>query len=159
MKTNDLLNAADVFHYDAETGVLTHRKTGHQAGWVNDRGYRIITHQGTNYKAHRIAWLIFHGVLPTGQIDHINQKKDDNRIVNLRDVDSLTNRRNLKRHGSNKSGVMGVCFHKKRKKWRARIKVNLRDIALGEFDRFEDAVAARRVAEAVYGFHENHGQA
>ena len=39
------------------------------------------------------------------------------------------------------------------------IKVNRKDIYLGRFDKFEDAVAARKKAERKHGFHPNHGRA
>lgn len=158
MKINDLKNADALFRYDPETGFLFNKRTGLKAGYVNDRGYRLIEHNGTNYKAHRIAWTIYHGMPPTGQIDHINQEKDDNRIINLRDVDALTNRRNLKMHKSNTSGVTGVCFHKSKNKWRAKIKVKSKEIWLGDFDDFKKAVDVRHIAEIIYGFHENHGR-
>uniref|UniRef100_A0AB39C382 HNH endonuclease n=1 Tax=Salmonella phage vB_SE126_1P TaxID=3236703 RepID=A0AB39C382_9VIRU len=42
--------------------------------------------------------------------------------------------------------------------WVAKIKVDRRKIHLGQFDNFDEAVAARKDAEAAYGFHENHGE-
>lgn len=45
------------------------------------------------------------------------------------------------------SGVKGVYWHKKTKKWVARIQVHGVVLWLGYYDSFADAVAARRAAE------------
>lgn len=108
------------------------------------------------HRAHRVIWALHHDEWPTHEIDHINGVKDDNRIVNLRDVSHIENSRNTRRSSNNTSGHMGVGWNKARGKWEARIKVG-RQIYLGLFDVFEDAVAARKAAEIKYGFHENHG--
>lgn len=46
---------------------------------------------------------------------------------------------------NNTSGVKGVCRFKDR--WRAYIKLNKKQISLGVYSRFEDAVKARKRAE------------
>ena len=74
----------------------------------------------------------------------------DNRRINLRpasDAESIRNRRIQK---NNTSGTCGVRFDKSRNKWRARIKVNGKEIHLGYFDTREEAVAARKAAEVKY---------
>lgn len=109
------------------------------------------------YKAHRVAWALYNGEWPTHEIDHINHIPNDNRIANLRCVIGRENSRNLPMRIDNNSGATGVAWHKKAGKWRARIKVD-RDLHLGLFDTFEDALAARRSAEAKYKFHPNHGR-
>lgn len=49
-----------------------------------------------------------------------------------------------------KSGVTGVTLDKKTNKWRARITVSRKQISLGLFSEFEDAVKARLDAEGKY---------
>ena len=49
-------------------------------------GYIQVKVSGVNYVGHRIAWALHYGSYPNGQIDHINHIRNDNRIVNLRDV-------------------------------------------------------------------------
>lgn len=156
MKINDLKNAADFFDYSSETGVILNRRTGKQAGYVNDRGYVVVEFRGKRYKAHRIAWTIFHGEIPAAEIDHIDQNKQNNRISNLRVVDGQTNRKNRNVQRNNTSGVMGVCFHVRMNKWIARIKVDGSYVWLGQFDTKQEAVDVRKIAEDVYGFHNNH---
>lgn len=51
---------------------------------------------------------------------------------------------------NNTSGVTGVSFRKDRNRWRAYIKFQGRNIHLGNFLTFEDAVAVRKVAEKEY---------
>ena len=86
----------DVLDYDPNTGALTWnqlapRNKGKPAGHVDaETGYRIIGHKGKTYKAHRVAYCIFHGKQPH-IIDHINHERDDNRASNLRSVDYSAN--------------------------------------------------------------------
>lgn len=83
-------------------------------------------------------------------VDHINQNTLDNRFSNLRIVKNSTNLRNGKLRINNTSGVKGVRFNETRDKWTAAIKVNYRTINLGRFQTKEEAVQARRIAEAKY---------
>ena len=85
---------------------------------------------------------------PEGYIDHINHDTLDNRKENLRLVSNSQNLLNARVRVDNKSGVKGVCMDKYRKKWEATIKVNYKKIYLGRFEKFEDAVKARKEAEA-----------
>jgi hypothetical protein len=57
----------------------------------------------------------------------------------------------------NTSSFVGVGWRNDRNCWRASITVNRKQIALGCFDSFDDAVSARKAAQIKYGFHENHG--
>lgn len=108
-----------------------------------------------SYLAHRVAWAIYYGEWPKGEIDHINHDPADNRIENLRDVSHAENHRNQSLRQNNSSGVAGVA--RVRDVWYARIKRGGKLTHLGYFERFEDAVAARKDAEVMFGFHRNHG--
>ena len=57
----------------------------------------------------------------------------------------------------NKSGHSGVMWNKAVSKWIAQIKAKDKNIYLGSFDKKDDAIHARKVAENKYGFHKNHG--
>ena len=78
-------------HYDAGTGVFTrrvgsgHARAGDMAGTVHSTGYVRITIDGGKYTAHHLAWLYVHGVWPSDQIEHINRKRSDNRLVDLKE--------------------------------------------------------------------------
>jgi len=133
-------------------------KAGQEAGCLPPTGYRQIKIEGKLYKAHRVCWLLYHGRMPSGQIDHINGDPSDNRIKNLRVVSNAENGKNQKRHCKNTSGCTGVYWYKASSKWQAEIMVDGRHIHLGYFTDFEDAVSARKRAERKYGFHLNHGR-
>lgn len=127
--------------------------------YVDNHGYATGRLCGRHQKAHRIAWAIYHGFWPSGELDHINQNKTDNRIENLRDVTHQENHKNTPLRKNNTSGVSGVSFDTKSEKWQAYIMLRGTKHSLGFYLDFEGAVAARKAAERRYGFHSNHGRA
>ncbi|WP_246705492.1 HNH endonuclease [Rhizobium sp. WYCCWR 11152] len=126
---------------------------------VNARGYLSGSIFNRNYKAHRVAWVLATGGWPADQIDHINGNKTDNRIVNLRSVTNSDNCKNKRIIKSNTSGVCGVSWFARSRKWHARIEVNGKTVNLGYFDCLDDAARVRKQAEIDNGFHANHGGA
>ena len=124
---------------------------------VSAQGYLhgTIFHKG--YRAHRVAWAIFHGAWPSDFIDHINGDKKDNRILNLRDVERIENARNQRLHKTNTSGVSGVSYRADRRLWRVRIRIDGKMRTIGMFASFSQAVSCRKNAEIALGYHENHG--
>lgn len=123
------------------------------------RGYLRVSILGKRYKSHRIAWALYYGEWPDDQIDHIDGDRSNNKIENLRAVSQVENSRNAKTPHTNMSGVIGVHWDKRKCKWVSQISENSKSKKLGYFDNFWDAVAARKVAEEEYGYHENHGRA
>lgn len=118
--------------YTPETGELRRRVTvspryvaGSLAGSVSAvSGYREVWVAGRAYYAHRLAWLHVHGHWPKGEIDHINGKRDDNRLCNLRDVGKRVNGENRwKANRNSQTGLLGVHYVAKLKKYRAEIVV------------------------------------
>ena len=88
---------------------------------------------------------------PNGMVrDHINRNKLDNRKNNLRIVTYQGNIINSSENIRNTSGVKGVGYEKRRKKWYAKIIFNGKNIWLGYFKNFESAVRARKKAEERY---------
>lgn len=120
-------------------------------------GYIQINLSGNVLKGHRVAWFLHYGSWPDGQIDHINHNRSDNRICNLRVVDNTENHRNRPKQSNNKTGVVGVCVHKKSGLYRAYINFDGKQKNLGYFKNLDEAKEARRLANIEYGFHENHG--
>jgi hypothetical protein len=102
---------------------------------------------------HRIIWSLVHGDIPEGYvIDHIDGDGCNNRIENLRCVTPQINSRNRKLPSTNTSGVMGVNWIKKKRRWRACIYHAGKFTALGTYKTFKEAVAARKAAEKVLGY-------
>ena len=136
----------DMLTYDPGTGVFTwnikagNRSKGSFAGTKMSEGYLCVGVRKTRYYLHRLAWLYVYGTMPDGLIDHINGIRTDNRIENLRDVSVTDNVQNIRvAKKDSKSGVLGVSWAKKSKKWRASIRINGVCKSLGHFDDIEDA--------------------
>ena len=130
----------EILHYNPESGLFTwiepprfsRKQAGDPAGSPSGNGYIRIMIGRRAYRAHQLAWLYMYGDWPKLQIDHINGVRDDNRIVNLRDVDASANMHNTKLdHFKNSSGFVGVRWDSKTKAWLAKITVKHRVIELG----------------------------
>ena len=134
-------------------------KTQKEAGYVNSRGYRIIGYKGKLYRAHRLAWFVSHGEIDSFlEVDHIDGDTDNNKISNLRIVDTKNNAMNRKLPKTSTSGVLGVYWHKRQLKWNVGIKINGKQIYLGSYISIIDAENARLEANIKYNFHPNHGK-
>ena len=140
--------------------VFNSRFAGASAGTLtkNEKSatnYIAIKILGKSYKAHRIAFLIMEGWLPD-EVDHIDHEGTNNIWSNLSASDSFDNSKNLPRQKSNKTGVIGVNWHKAAGKWQARaVDQNGSRIDLGRFDDFDDAVKARKDHEVLFGYYGN----
>lgn len=145
-----------LLRYDPTTGYIYRISTGRRVYEEPHGGYTRIEVGGRRYRTHRIAWALYCGEWPN-TIDHLNHDRADNRIDNLRNTNVVGNQRNMKKSARNQSGVTGVSWDKRANKWYAKICVGRVQKHLGLFDRLEDAVAARKVAETEAGFHPNHG--
>lgn len=126
------------------------------AGSPNSDGYLRVKINNVAFRVHRVIWLITYGEWPEGQIDHINGVRDDNRIENLRAVSVVGNQQNQHMRVDNTSGTTGVRLESGA--WTAKIRVRGKRLHLGRFKSLEEAAAARKSAELLYGFHPNHGR-
>jgi hypothetical protein len=126
---------------------------------LNENGYLKGVVNEIPLKAHRVAYAIYHGSWPDGDVDHINGIRTDNRIDNLRVVSRSQNMRNAKRYKSNKTGITGVYWNKALRKYEAKIQIDKKQIHLGVFPTRELAAQARLNAERANNFHQNHGRA
>lgn len=129
---------------------------GKVAGHFRKDGYYVVNIDRVLYLGHRVIWLICKGMWPEFLIDHEDQNPSNCSIDNLRQATVEVNRKNSKRYTNNTSGKMGVHWDKLRKKWMAQVKVDRRQKNLGRFDTYEEAVAIRKEAELIYGYHKNH---
>ena len=159
--------AIELFDYNPDTGIFirlistnSNIKVGSEAGTLDKSkrgGYLRIQADGKKYRLHRLAWLITYGSMPK-IIDHINGIKTDNRICNLRDVEHSDSMKNRGLQLNSPTSCLGVTWSKPNKKWTSNITVSKKQIYLGYFNKYSDAVNVRKNAEVLYGFHENHGR-
>ncbi|EPN1930163.1 HNH endonuclease [Cronobacter dublinensis] len=94
--------------------------------------------------AHRVAFIIANGGIPTGmQTDHINGIRDDNRLINLRAVTPQENQHNYRK-------AKGYSRHSCSDRWEAYIRVDGVRHHLGLFTNEAAARAAYLKAKARY---------
>lgn len=143
----------EALDYDPATGIFRWRFANHHhpiggiATHNGPRGYLATWCDGKIRPAHRVAWFYVTGEWPTGQIDHINRERADNRWANLRPATAHQNKFNRSLSRNNRSGVTGVDFLGRLTKWRAQIRIDGHCLHLGVFPSFDEAVAARKAAE------------
>lgn len=117
---------------------------------VNKQGYKVVGMGGKLKKVHRLLSLAFIDN-PENKtvIDHINNDRTDNNLENLRWATMSENQNNRKISVNNLSGVKGVYFDKKTKKWRAEIMNNNNKYNLGYYNTLEDAKTARQAVANI----------
>ena len=132
-------------------------KVGDEAGWIGNKGYKLV---GLNYKCileHRIIFMMFHGYMPKF-VDHINGNIKDNRIENLREANCITNGYNQKLTKRNTSGCKNVSWNKQRGKWVVRIVHSKKKVKQWYVDDFELAeLIAYEARIKFHGDFANHG--
>lgn len=134
--------------YNPETGEFSWRKRipgrHGNCGSRKPSGYHLLSFvfEGKQWyiTAHRLAFIIKEGKAPK-YVDHKNGVRHDNRWENLRAATSSQNAMNRSKR------PLGVCWIKASQKWRAYLKINRKQLYLGEFTDKKDAMAARRSAE------------
>jgi hypothetical protein len=156
-------------HYDPITGIVTwlrrEETTPYIKTWnIKYAGKRLENRDSDGYLTfciringknklfplHRIAWLYVYGEFPKGPIDHINRIKSDNRLTNLRIANTSLNCHNIDLSIRNKSGVKGVHWFARDKKWQAQIRRKGKPVYLGRFDNIEDAEEVYKQASLKY---------
>lgn len=126
-----------------------------RAGTLRPDGYRQITvnidGKQKTFLEHRLCFYYMTGRWPN-EIDHINNIKDDNSWVNIRECDRSQNNRNKGLQKNNKYGCPGIVYYRPTNKYRAEIKLNGKNTSLGYYNTIEEAISARLIAEDKYSF-------
>lgn len=105
-----------LFTYNPDLGKLFWRVArgsagvGTEAGTFVSGGYRRVLIEKKSYAIHHIVWWWERGVWPT-ELDHIDMRKSNNHISNLREVTRSENMLNRLPQFNNTSGVKGVHQH------------------------------------------------
>ena len=126
----------EFLYYEPDAGLFRWKvdcrnkiKAGGVAGTLSHSGYIYITINGKCFKAHRLAWALHHNQDPGSmQIDHIDQNKSNNKIINLRLANHALNNAYSGPQKNNKLGVKGVYYVEG--KFVACIKKNKKNITL-----------------------------
>lgn len=156
MRDLDLKSLYEWLHYDANTGLFTWkterggRKIGEIAGNTHHSGYRRIRINDREYRAHRLAWFYVYGEWPNDAVDHINRKRDDNRIANLREATRNENLQNKRPYKRKHAGLPGTSLIAGSTRWRAYIQTDGITKNLGCYATTEEAHAAYLSAKKLH---------
>ena len=110
---------------------------------TKEDGYIVSTY------GERFHRLVF-GAKEDEVIDHIDRCKNNNVKINLRIATHQQNGFNINKPSTNKSGIIGVFWHKVTGKWCSRIKHDDIDYYLGVHSDKEEAIKIRLKAELKY---------
>jgi hypothetical protein len=137
-----------LFEYEPETGVIrwrVHRGTkaaGSVAGTMHKDGYLLIGISSVSrvyWLAHRIIWKMMTGEEPVGQVDHVDGDPRNNRWDNFRMASHGQNIQNAPLRKDNTSGVKGVHWDKRHRKWNVVVTANGTSSRLGRFRSIDEA--------------------
>lgn len=151
----------ELFSYS--DGKLLNKKTrggrliNSEAGYFDKKSnyYRLKINK-KSYLLHRIIFLIHHNYLPD-YVDHIDGNTKNNKIENLREATHSENLCNQKMPSHNKSGIKGVSWKSKLKKWVVQLKV---DGQKKHFGYYFDIQVAKFVADTMrYKYHKKFARA
>lgn len=149
MKTHELSDTKEYATYHRMLGRCLNDKTT----YYSEYGGRGITVCDRWLEKEGVGFINFindMGLCPKG---HSLDRIDVNGAYspeNCRWADSFLQAYNKRVYKSNTSGIVGVTWIERDKKWSSRISVNGKRIALGLYLEFEDAVLARENAEIKY---------
>lgn len=149
-----------LFDYDPETGVFINKvarqgsRKGEIAGGLDiSTGYWVIGVNYKSYRAHQLAWLYVYGYFPEYDLDHKDKIRHHNWIDNLREVTRSCNVKNSKIFCTNTSGITGIYWCKKIKKWQVDIyDKNHKRIRMGYFASKLEAAKVRYAAEIKHDY-------
>lgn len=126
------------------------RRKGERAGSKHSQGYVAIMLKGKMHYAHRMIFAMHHGYFPD-YIDHIDQKRSNNKIENLRAATLSQNGQN-KRATTNTSKYKGVFWCSLPGRWKAHIKKDRVTYELGSFTSEKKAAQAyNKAAIKMFG--------
>lgn len=149
-------NFRPIHHFKDERAmkIWNTKHAGKPAGTIKVRekdNYKrlMISIDHKQYGASHLYWFIMTGSWPETTIDHDDTNPLNNKFSNLR----LANQSNQEANKKVKKGKKlpkGVSFHKKNQNFRARLKINQKEIHLGTFDCPAAASCAYQIAADIH---------
>jgi hypothetical protein len=123
---------------------------------INSMGYYHITLSKNGIaKRFKVHKLVINAFLKNPDnkksVDHINNNKIDNRLINLRWCSQSENIQNANLSKRNTTGVKGISYNKKNNKYHVLIMINKKHKHIGYFKTLEEATIARKqVANEIF---------
>jgi hypothetical protein len=152
--------------FDLKNGVLYWKvnkpyskyKAGDVAGRKVKDGYMQVCVNRIRILNHQVVFKMFHNYVPK-IIDHIDGNIQNNSVENLRPATIRQNQYNSKISTRNKSGVKGVHWCARRRKWHTQLSINGKQTTLGFFEDLELAdLVAQEARDKYHGAFANHGR-
>ena len=81
-------------------------------GSLDKDGYLILKIKGKQFKAHRVAYYLYHKIDILGVIDHIDKDILNNRECNLRDISQSLNAFYVTKQVNKDTGEIGIYLDK-----------------------------------------------
>ena len=108
---------------------------------IDKKGYYKVSlykaGKGRKFYIHRVVIQAFKGEIPKDKnlvVDHINNDKTNNELINLQVISNRENLSKDKWRYNPTSFYTGVCYHTTKKKWESSISVNGDSFHLGYFN-------------------------
>jgi len=139
----------DFYIYKFNEGNIYSKKSKRNIGHIDKTigGYVRFKDWNDNGKKkylHRILYEKYYGKITDNLVtNHINGKKDDNRLDNLELITFQQNLQYGEKYKNNSSGEKNITWDKDRKKWRVQIQTNNKLKHYGLFEKIEDAIKKR----------------
>jgi hypothetical protein len=125
-------------------------KANDVAGSISTNGSIQVKINGKLFELHRVIWFLFNKSWPKNVLDHIDRNNQNNKLENLREATLNQNQGNKDLRSDNKTGLIGVTYHKASKKFRAQIGINNKFKHLGVYNTKEAAAEAYNKAALNY---------
>jgi len=132
------------FYFDLED----YDKIKNYSWAVAGNGYHLVTTNWITHKQIRLHHLVYGSI--NGGVGFINKNFLDVRKANLRIGKHKELVRNRKIGKNNTSGIIGVYWSNREKKWIAQITIDYKTIRLGGYENFEEVVRSRLEGEKKY---------
>lgn len=115
--------------------------------YIGSHGYAMASVEGK----HRLMHRVILSAPPHLQVDHINGNRLDNRKNNLRLCTQQENKYNSKNRWDSTTGLRGVMWDKRRKKYLVQVRASKKIVYSKRFSDIKEAVTARN--EVVKKYH------